>query len=274
MPTWVDNLYRGLLRFTERALELVFPHAAVMILPEGQHPELRTDNTDKLHYRAIIANMYIRGEGLEIGALNQLLSVPKWARVCYLDRMPLAGLYRHYAEYKDSRFPPVDIIDDGERLAKISDATQDFVIANSILEHFENPLLAVKNMFRVLKTGGILYMAIPDKRYIFDKVRPVTPLRHLLDDYQSETPPREPHYDEWVRFLDPQASEDENRHKKEDLMRNGYSIHYHVWTQTEILEILIGLQRELQLAFQVKMIYSCINEETVVVLQKTAQDQS
>ena len=44
-------------------------------------------------------------------------------------------------------FVPVGCIDDGERLGKIADASQDFVIANHFLEHCQDPILALLNIF-------------------------------------------------------------------------------------------------------------------------------
>ena len=62
-----------------------------------------------------------------------------------------------------------------ESLATIPDGSQDFVIADHFIEHCQDPISALTIHFRVLKTGGILYMAVPDKRFTFDKDRPVTP---------------------------------------------------------------------------------------------------
>ena len=261
-------IYLGVLRVVERSLRWLFPKAVVMVLPEGKSPELCHGRTDPLLYRAIVAQMYLRGEGIEIGALHQPLFLPKWAKVHYVDHMSVEDLKKHYPESKLCTMAPVDVIDDGATLATIADFTQDFVIANSILEHFSNPLGAICNMMRVLKRGGILYMAIPDKRYIFDRARPTTTYTHMLDDYRAEVPDDKAHFVEWVKYLDPQTDEAASLAKVDALRAQGYSIHYHVWTQTEILDIIAGLQRDLHLQFHVKMVYSCNDEETMVVLQK------
>ena len=97
----------------------------------------------------------------------------------------------------------VDIVDDGERLETIGDLTQDFVIANHFIEHSQNPIGAIENMLRVLKHGGILYLAVPDKRYTFDIDRPVTTIEHLLQDYeQGPQWSKRQHFEEWSRFID------------------------------------------------------------------------
>jgi SAM-dependent methyltransferase len=110
--------------------------------------------------RAEVADAYLAGDGIEIGALHQPLAVPERARVSYVDRLPVEELRRHYRELDGLPLVDVDIVTDGERLAPLGDDTQDFVIANHMLEHCENPLGALLHMFRVLRieTEVILVM--------------------------------------------------------------------------------------------------------------------
>ena len=135
--------------------------------------------------RESIASMYLRGEGIKIGALHNPLLLPQSAKIKYVDRMSLPDLRKQYPELGSKELVDVDILDDGELLATIKDSTQDFVIANQFLEHCQNPIGAIRNMLRVLKEGGVLYLSIPDKRYSFDADRPVTSIEHLLKDYQE-----------------------------------------------------------------------------------------
>lgn len=114
--------------------------------------------------RESIANAYLVGNGIEIGPLHNPLRVPPQARVQYVDRMPVAQLREQYPELHRDRLVSADIIDDGERLESVQDASQDFVIANHFLEHCQNPIETISNMLRVLKPGGVLYICIPDKR--------------------------------------------------------------------------------------------------------------
>ena len=75
-----------------------------------------------------------------------------------------------------------DIIDTGETLSKIGTETQDFVIASHVLEHLKDPLGGIRNWIRVLKTGGIAFIIIPDMRFTSDKGREETTLNHLIQD--------------------------------------------------------------------------------------------
>ena len=63
----------------------------------------------------------------------------------------------------------------------------DFVLSSHMLEHTANPILALSEWKRLLRTGGMLVLLLPDGRRTFDHRRPVTPLAHLVDDYNAGT---------------------------------------------------------------------------------------
>lgn len=219
--------------------------------------------------REQVASAYLRGEGIEIGALHQPLRVPQAARVRYVDRLTVAEFRKHYPELDGQTLVDVDVLDDGERLSTFVAATQDFVIANHFVEHCENPLGAICNMLRVLRRGGILFLAIPDKRYTFDVDRPLTPIVHLLAVYREGVDPqRRQHYEEWTRLvnkrLDPAEAEAEVRH----LMAINYSIHHHVWTLTELVEMILTVRKELKQDFEMEMCLSN-GDEVLFILRRT-----
>ena len=124
-------------------------------------------------------------EASKSAALHRPLWVPRAAQVSYLDRFSTEELYRQYPRLTAHKLVPVDIVDDGERLARLADGSQDFVIANHFLEHCQDPIGTLLHFFRVLRNEGILFLSVPDKRYTFDRDRPVTPLKHLLADHQD-----------------------------------------------------------------------------------------
>ena len=90
--------------------------------------------------RARIANRYLLGDGIEIGALHNPLPAPRSARIRYVDRLPVTELRAHYPELEQEPLVAVDILDDGERLATIADSTLDFVVANHFIEHTQDPV--------------------------------------------------------------------------------------------------------------------------------------
>jgi len=195
--------------------------------------------------------------------------VPRSAKVKYVDRLTVSELRKQYPELSDVPLVEPDILDDGTRLDRVADASQDFVIANHLIEHAPDPLGAIDNMLRVLKKNGRLFLAIPDKRFSFDVDRPVTPLQHLIKDHE-EGPEwsRKEHYEEWVRFVDKQEGAEGEKQVLE-LMKMDYSIHFHVWSSIEMLEMFALLKKEMQLNFDVELFYQHF-DECIFILRKLA----
>ena len=223
-----------------------------------------------LAVRAIVAARYVHGRGIEVGALHSPLAVPPTASVLYVDRLRPADLRRHYPELDGMPLSRLDLVDDGERLSAIRDASVDFVIASHFLEHAEDPIGSLAAMLRVVRPGGVVYLAIPDKRYTFDRKRPVTPFAHLVEDHErGPEVSRRGHYEEWTAL-----AEDENIRGRsaDELLALGYSIHFHVWTQDEMLELLLGAKRRYDLPFELE--FATANGlEVVFVLRRTVPAQ-
>jgi SAM-dependent methyltransferase len=224
--------------------------------------------TSKALDREKLAFAYLRGDGIEIGALHNPLSVPTAAKVSYVDRLPVATLLEHYPDLAHLKVVEPDIVDDGERLSKVAGESQDFVIANHFLEHCQDPIGAMANFFRVLRVDGILYLALPDKRYTFDVDRPVTPLAHLIRDHE-EGPAwsRYQHFEEYIRQVAKITGESAIKEHTESLMQQDYSIHFHVWTQAEVLEFLLALRRKF--CYEIEVFFKN-GQEMVSILRKVA----
>ena len=228
---------------------------------------LRKLKTDIM--RKVVARLYLAGEGIEIGGLHNPLPVPRKASVRYVDRMSVDDLRIQYPELKREKLVHVDIIDNGELLETIEDETQCFVIANHFLEHSQNPLLAAQNMLRVLKLGGVLYVALPDKRYTFDAARPVTTLAHVIDDFNhGPAGSRFSHFEEWVHFVNGVTGDSEIAEKATALMEQDYSIHFHVWTQKEMLELFLYISHSICFDFEIILKNG---DEVILVLRKSEQ---
>jgi predicted SAM-dependent methyltransferase len=193
--------------------------------------------------RQAIANVFLRGDGIEVGALHRPLKVPPSARVKYVDRMNVADLRRQYEELAHEELVNTDIIDNGEELTTIGDDTQDFVIANHFIEHCQNPIRTLQNHFRVLKPGGVLYLAVPDKRFTFDVDRPCTTIEHIMRDF-AEGPAwsKRQHFEEWTRLVNKRQGADAET-EIEHLLDIDYSIHFHVWRAAELVEFVVAAQR-------------------------------
>jgi SAM-dependent methyltransferase len=78
------------------------------------------------------------------------------------------------------------VIGEASDLSNVEAHSYDFVLSCHSLEHVANPLKALREWERILKPGGFLILAVPNKESIFDHNRPITTLAHLIADEQSE----------------------------------------------------------------------------------------
>jgi len=230
-----------------------------------------------LDARAAFANGYLNGEGIEIGALHQPLAAPPQARVHYLDRMTTPDLRREYVELAEYDLTEVDIVDNGETLATVAPESQDFIIANHFLEHTEDPIGTIETHLSKLKPGGVLFYAVPDKRFTFDFRRDVTPIEHLVAD-REEGPEhsRAEHFRQWSRFVleheRPEGAGEEWEEQQieavaQQLEAQDYSIHMHVWTQAEFLQLIFTIRDRGEGGFDLEAA-ARVGIEFVVVLRK------
>jgi SAM-dependent methyltransferase len=197
--------------------------------------------------RRRLAARVIAGRGIEIGALHNPFPVPEDARVSYVDRLGTAELREEYPELADQPLVEVDVVDDGETLAGFDDSSLDFVIASHFLEHCEDPVGALKAHLRVLRPGGVLLLAVPDRRQGVDRMREPTSLEHVLADHeQGPLRSRTEHYRDWVRLVDVplgNVAQGQLEAHAAALERGRHSIHFHCWTGDEFaahLRELIG----------------------------------
>lgn len=184
---------------------------------------------------------WLDGDGIEIGALHRPLEVPPGAHVTYVDHLSEADLRKHYPELAEAPLTRVDVIGKAEDLSAFGDESQDFVIANHLVEHLEYPIRGLLEFQRVLKPGGLLYLALPDQRVTFDRRRQLTTVQHLLEENANSTAAdnRRAHYLDWATHVDEKAPGDEADAHADDLMARHYSIHFHTWRPDTFLDFLI-----------------------------------
>jgi SAM-dependent methyltransferase len=213
---------------------------------------------------------YLRGDGIEIGGLWRKFKVPARARVWYLDRLSVEELARQYTELGSGVVAP-DLIADAEELP-IANSSLDFIIASHVLEHLRFPLLALKSWYDALNSGGILILKVPDKRYTFDCARQRTPLQHLIQE--SENPGQfdiEAHYADWVEHISHRRpGEPEFRRQLDHLLSMKYSIHYHVWIDSDVADLVQYTREVYRLAWRLILYWGAhfYRKECVLVLRK------
>ncbi|MGA3086480.1 MAG: methyltransferase domain-containing protein, partial [Thermodesulfobacteriota bacterium] len=98
----------------------------------------------------------------------------------------------------------VDLIGSSTEIAKLVCVrneldTFDYIISSHNFEHLPDPIRFLQGCSEVLKPGGILTMAIPDRRGCFDCFRPHSTLAQLLEAYfeQRDRPTQAQIFERW-----------------------------------------------------------------------------
>lgn len=131
----------------------------------------------KDRHRIITSLIDTKGLGLEVGPCHDPVAAKSDGyNVHIVDHLPTAELRNKYKGHglDVERIEEVDFVWNGEPLEDLlgADTCYDWIIASHVIEHVPDPISFIRSCQRVLKPGGILSLAIPDKRYCFDHLRP------------------------------------------------------------------------------------------------------
>jgi SAM-dependent methyltransferase len=124
----------------------------------------------------------------------------------------------------------------------ISEATYDVVLASHVLEHVANPLRALQEWNRVLRSNGTILAIVPCKWRNFDRKREFTSFEHILEDFERNVSEDDlTHIDEILSFhdldLDPLAgslAEFKERCAKNASVR---AMHHHVFSPETLIAV-------------------------------------
>lgn len=126
------------------------------------------------------------GLGLEIGpSYNPLLPKRKGHNVEILDHLDQDGLKARYSGAPGvdlSAIEPVDFVSRGKTIFEAVglENRYDFIVASHVIEHTIDLIGFLKDCERLLKPAGVLVLAVPDKRFSFDVLRPLTSTGDVL----------------------------------------------------------------------------------------------
>ncbi len=129
----------------------------------------------------------LSGEGIEIGALHERAPLPANCRVHYVDAMTRAEAIEYFPEIDHSLLVEPEFICNLDRddLPFATNST-DFIVFSHVIEHVANPARVIGEIFRILRPGGRVLLAAPDKRFTFDRTREITTTESLLTDYRQQ----------------------------------------------------------------------------------------
>ena len=225
-----------------------------------------------LPLRTELSYRYARGSGIEIGALQNPLPLRPDAHIRYADKLTLAQARAHYPELGSAPLVEAEIICDAASLHPVAERTVDFVIANHVLEHLTDPLASLGEWLRVLRCGGHIYVAVPEHTNPLDRLRSVTGLDHLVDDFRYRAERQEldrEHYREWVAGTRPELSGEQRAQYEAELVSQRYNIHFHTFSR----ETFAGLLQVAQEYFPAELVefrrtYGTSSNEFIAILRK------
>lgn len=184
------------------------------------------------------------GNGIEIGPGHKPYGPRE--RTKYLDK---------HTSNKDG-MPDPDYVADASAIP-VEDGVFDFLISSHCLEHVPNTLRTLTEWLRVVRAGGTLLLILPHGDRTFDRFRQKTSLSHHIEDFKrlGDAASDPSHFEEmkagWMQ--EPDFEQQKIAYEKEwgapvwDFefrMRND-ALHYHVWTQTEMVDVLRHLRLEI-----------------------------
>jgi SAM-dependent methyltransferase len=216
----------------------------------------------RLH-RHIYLPYVVDKAGLEIGGPSEV-----FRRRQPLELYPNVGRLNNcdfsrstvWAEQQDSytfdteKDPGKSIFCDGSALVSVEDGAYDFVLSSHNLEHFANPVKALKEWKRVIRPSGALILALPDYRKTFDHYREPTSVNHMLEDFERNVGEDDlTHVPEILEkhdlCMDPWAGSAEQFRERSLNNFSNRCLHHHVFDEKNSRELL---QRT---GFQVRSVY-------------------
>lgn len=241
------------------------------------------------------------GRGLEIGPLAKPVVAPGTADISYVDLAPRERLVAYYADdpHVDvTQIPEIDFWlttpEGGSRTLReaVGDGGPfDYVVASHVIEHVPDVVGWLRDVAAVTADGGALVLAVPDRRFSFDALRPATTVGQALEAFEAghRTPSLRAVYDQNRRHVEvdtvaawrgePPGSPAlpfEYAVEKLEQVRTGTYVDTHVWVVTpgELLDLLDDLGRLGLLDFTVERLVPTPRNrlEFYVVLRRQERD--
>ena len=129
----------------------------------------------------------LAGLGLEIGpSHNPLLAKRDGYNIRIADYLDRQGLQAKYAGVRPTeRIEEVDYVLAPGRLTESIGDRFDYIVGSHLVEHTVCLVSFLQDCEALLKPGGVLTLAVPDKRYCFDRFRERTGLGRAIDVYRA-----------------------------------------------------------------------------------------
>jgi len=125
--------------------------------------------------------------GLEYGpSYSPLFPKSEGWNVIIVDHASQADLIEKYAQWgvATEKIEPVDVVLTEESPIESQLAHEignlDYIIASHVFEHLPNPISFLRTTHQFLRPGGLLRLAVPDKRFCFDLLKPLSTAGEMI----------------------------------------------------------------------------------------------
>lgn len=184
----------------------------------------------------------LTGHGLEIGAFHQPSEAPNAAKVEYFDAIDERKAAELFPEVAPDSFVKVAYFGDLDwgGLDQFAPGKFDFLIISHVLEHVANPIKVLQAVFRVVRQGGLVVLAIPDKHFTFDRGRELTSFEHLWRDFEDDVrQSSDEHYIDFLKSAGPHVFDEPPERLPGHISRaRTRREHAHVWDSPSFQKFL------------------------------------
>ena len=158
---------------------------------------------------------------------------------------------------------------DGSALVTVANETYQVVLSSHNLEHFANPVKALREWQRVLQPEGALVLVLPYYAATFDHRRQPTPVEHMIDDFERNTGEDDlTHLPEILArhdlAMDPLAGSLDNFQKRSLENFSNRCLHHHVFNEHNSRDLLT------KVGFEVLSIERAAPDHLCILAKKTS----
>jgi SAM-dependent methyltransferase len=191
--------------------------------------------------------------GLEIGGPSAVFRdwyrpLPIYGHIASLDNCDIsrtttwASHLDHYT-FNSRKAPGKNIFCDGSDLSIVGDCSYDFILSSHNLEHFANPIKALREWQRITRSGGGLVLVLPNYAKTFDHQRKPTKVAHMFEDFDQGTAEDDlTHLPDILQkhdlSMDPLAGSAEEFRRRSLNNFTNRCLHHHVFDQANSRELL------------------------------------
>jgi SAM-dependent methyltransferase len=143
--------------------------------------------------------------------------------------------------FDDHKSPSMQYVAEAADLSMIASDAYDVLLSSHMIEHTSNPIKVILEWIRIVRSGGLLLIIVPNKERNFDHYRATTTLQHVIDDFEANRGEDDlTHLNESVEMTDYNMLPFDKETFKSRAMNNLETrhIHHHTFTLLSLRQLL------------------------------------